>query len=86
MRLWTHSRTVRPSGRSLCSDGLPSPYVRLPKGGASAVEILHAGQAPYPGAIACARALPSMAQARLESRFVCLRTEEPHPFVTGCGP
>ena len=60
--------------------------MRLPKGGAVAVERLDAGRVLYVEAIARGRAFRSMPQARLvESRIVCQHNKEPHPFDVGCG-
>ena len=59
--------------------------MRLPKGGAAAVERSDAGRVLYVGATARGRALRSMPQARLESRIVCQHNKEPHPFNVGCG-
>ena len=44
-----------------------------------------AGQAPCARVSTLGSALPSVSYARLESRIVCLRNEEPYPFKVGCG-
>ena len=59
--------------------------MRLPKGGCGR-ERLDAGLVLCAGVTASGRALRSCVQARAEPRMGSRDTEEPLPFVTGCGP